>query len=352
MEIIVDETRLDEVIGTLLATYQADAYPYNLPGAVLPQDPAHLPHKLELGSVDHAMFLFSICYYMRGGMKSVTATRQLSRLYVRRPNVFDANHVSNVRKSLLRISLECVDLKYLKNNVPGYWIENARRIVELYGGDPRNIFAGVADFEEACHRVRNNKRGGGFMGFQEKMVSMLLYYFMDASLIEKFPFPIPIDFHVMRVSVATGIVTFKDMPENRDVYSKQLLAVLRDIYLDYVIRYNVDPVILANAIWLMSNTLCANNPGNRISQEGVYAARSTILNEPSPEWTTNEISWYERTCGSCVIETLCDLNIPNGHYTRKGQIYVMRRRINPTSPIVLPSPESQTSPERPLLAVV
>lgn len=74
----VDHDRVDEVIGTILAAYEAGGFPYNQDTVRLPHDPRHMPETLERGGREHALFLWASCYYMRGGIKSVDAFRSLS----------------------------------------------------------------------------------------------------------------------------------------------------------------------------------------------------------------------------------------------------------------------------------
>ncbi len=68
------------------------------------------------------------------------------------------------------------------------WVENSKRIVRNWDGNPLNILKGLRSWEEALRRLRNKttKRdkdtagpdGEGLRGYQPKMVSMWLY-FMD-----------------------------------------------------------------------------------------------------------------------------------------------------------------------------
>lgn len=338
MHISIDQKRVDNVLGSLLETYRDQQYVYGMPSAQLPHEVAQLERRLELGSVDHAMFLFILCLYMKGGIKSNTAANQLGRLYSRRPRLFDAFEIVKVKPESITASLERVDLRYQKNMAPPHWIENANRLIEWYGGDPRKIFVGVDDYDEACRRIRNRSRRHhktkeftrrqGFMGFQYKMVSMLMYFYTTAGIIEPIPFPIPVDFHVMRVCVQTEMVQFRGNVVGKDIYSEHLQVVLRSLFTDYSQRHGVSPIELCDALWLLSSVGCARNPGNKtLSRQ--YRARQTETPAYTPVWNKSEIARYERFCGSCPINSLCHWDVPNSAYTLKGQLIRLRPRSIP-----------------------
>src|SRR5947207_2334192 len=133
MRITVDKQRTELVLGALLSEYRSNNFPYNLPEAVLPQE--FLPKNLERGSRDHAMFLFFLCLYMRGGIQSTVAAQMLAKLYVRRPRLFQPEYAVSFDEESIRASLERVGLNYMKNIVPGYWIENCQRLLDWWDGD-------------------------------------------------------------------------------------------------------------------------------------------------------------------------------------------------------------------------
>lgn len=338
MHITIDDERVKQVLGSILNAYREKQYIYGLPNAQLPHEVADLQRRLELGSVDHAMFLFILCLYMKGGIKSNTAAKQLARLYSRRPRLFDAFEIVKIKPHSITASLERVDLRYLKNSAPPHWIENAHRLIEWYDGDPRKIFVGVDDYDEACRRIRNKSRRHsvtkefthrqGFIGFQYKMVSMLMYFYIATGIIEPIPFPIPIDFHVMRVCIETEMVRFSGNSIGRDIYSEHLQVVLRELFTNYSLRHQVSPIELCDAVWLLSSMGCARNPGNRtLSRQ--YRARKTETPAYTPIWNSAELTRYQRFCGSCPIGHMCNWDVPNSAYTLRGQLIKLRPRSVP-----------------------
>lgn len=325
--IVLDNERMNEVLGVLYAAYQKGEYPYSLDSTRVPQDERHMPETLEHGTIDHAMFLFTVCYYMRGGIKSNDAVIRLGYMYDDMPHLFDAHVARYMDSGEIAQILKRYGLGFQKT-VSELWVENARRMSKIWDGDPRNIFEGVNTYDECVRRVKNNKKGDGFIGFQEKMVSMIMYYLMDQNLIPYFNHPLPVDIHVMRVSVETEIVKFVGYAEDDNVLSDELLAILRQAFHDYAERNGIDMLRLCDAVWLLSSTLCGTQPGNTTQEPNGYNARSTDL--IALEINTDDEKQrrdYHKSCGSCPLQELCDWNVPSADYYRKGKLRRRGRRV-------------------------
>jgi hypothetical protein len=320
-----------KVIGTIMDLYFANEEPFNRPNAVLPQDPAHMPHNLLSGSVGHANFLFHVCYYMRGGVASDTAVKMLSQVYERHPEYFvPAFAATQLSSEELAAELQRVGLNYNKSTIPAIWIDNAERLQRLWGGDTRNILDGVSDWDEACLRIQN-RNGNGFRGFQKKMVSMLTYFLMDAEFVDPFNFPIPVDFHVARITLGTEIVkVYRESPTTNLVQGDEVLDVIRDFYLRYAIEQHVDPRDLCNAVWLYSRHKCVHNPGNETFIEGKRKARDTIVKKKLVDWQSPQaLNEWLISCGTCLLRPYSKWNIASGFYYAQGRIALSDPREDP-----------------------
>lgn len=315
--------RLDVMLDTLLAERANNRFPYYLDAAQLPQDERNMPPELPRGGAEHANFLFATCYYMRGGIKSFAAFRGLSALYSEDPTLFDPNEAKDRDPALIAKALEQVGLGFSKNVIAGQWVRNAERLSELYDGDVRRVFDGTTDYSELLRRIQN-KNGRGFAGFQEKMTSMLAYYLMAEKLIPYFDFPLPVDFHVLRVSAANQIITFENLPEDSDIYHEKTLAMLRAMYHDYSVTHGVSQLDVCDAVWSLSSAICGSQPGNIMLEpnksEG-RQGRSTLIypleidvNDP------NQQRMYERSCALCPLEDSCELNFPSKRYYVQGKM--------------------------------
>jgi hypothetical protein len=331
VSIVIHPEKAEMIYGKLISILHHNRFPYNLPAAIVPQDPCNLPRRMALGGAEEAVFLFCLCYYMRGGIKSVTAARSLSQMYDYlkdwHPNPFIMAEAAEIRPETITSFLRKFGLGFQSQQIGQFWTENARRLTTLWNGDPRKIFVEVDSYQEALKRVQNNKKGAGFLGFQEKMVSMLLYYLMDEELIDFFYFPIPIDMHVMRIHVANEIITFDKEPPS-DVMSQDLLVALRQLTISYARQEGVNPLRLCDALWLLSSTLCEQNPGNG-THSGRYQARSTYLTPKALTWSLTQIEAFDRSCRSCPLRDTCKWDVPSGPYYRRGQLIKLRPRTEP-----------------------
>ena len=206
-----------------------------------------------------------------------------------------------------------------------------------WGGDPVAMFRGVSTYEEACVRIERGNSGEGFYGFRKKMVSLFTYFLMDAGFIDPFHFPIPVDFHVLRIFLAHDLVRVEGASFEEGFFSEALCDVLREFLLRYCTQFDSNPLQLSSAIWLFSGSMCNRQPGNRtlgIKKQGLGASPSFL---PVPiTWSSVQTRQYEQTCGSCVIEPTCRFNVPSAPvYAGKNFIQRGARRQSPQSSLFL-----------------
>jgi endonuclease III len=320
------------VLDELSEAYFNHQYPYSLESTQVPQDERNMPKTLERGGREHAMFLWNVCAYMRGGTQSGFAVKALGKLYDSRPDLFLPETIITAPRHEIVDQLTSVGLGF-QETASKQWHQNSQLLLEKYDGDPRNVFEGIDTYDGLVDRVKNKgKNKGGFLGFREKMTSMAAYYLMEAGLVEAFPFPVPVDIHVMRVSIANQFVTFPEAALPSNVLSEKLLKVLRDLYLDYSADRDINPIDLSNMVWLLSDALCSNSPGNRVTEPNGRANRigrktlvlPTIVNPDNP----SHVRQYDKTCGRCPVEYTCELNVLGGaSYNALGRVVIQSPRL-------------------------
>ncbi len=332
MYVFVHERRAELVFGTLLEALAANRYPYSRDDVRVTQDHRHLPDNLPLGGIEHASFLFVLCYWMRGGIDSIAAAKELAGLYQDCPRLFDFNYAARLDPEDTAFWLSQIlivhGLGFNAKLIAGYWIENAKRIVECYGGDPRRIFDGVGTYNEALARVCNRGQTG-FKGFQEKMTSMLLYFYRSEQMIDDFMYAIAVDFHVLRLLVATGALRVENPPTNGNLLSPELKEAARSLSMRYTEAHDCTPLQLSDALWLFSGAMCSVQPGNTMlapngRQPGQDRATRLVPLAVSFGNRTQRRA-YERSCGLCPIERHCELNVPAAPYYNWGQLLVSQR---------------------------
>jgi len=318
--------RLGRLLSQLLQTYSAKEYPFNQPNVQPPQ--LLLPEDFPKGGLTHAFFLFVLCYWMRGGIESDTAIMSLSQLYRLDPELFDPFKVQFMDLERLVDLLGYVGLGFSKWDNGDFWISNAAFLVNRWHGDPRNIFADFSRFGEkrkwevAVARIKNKgKRGnrGGFAGFREKMVSMLIYFLMEQGLIATFDFPIPVDFHVARMMIIHRVFDLKPGVKYTGRHLDGLLDDIRYTSYRYAKRHHISSLVLSNILWLYSRSMCSENPVFKASF-GDGTGRSTEIIIPAITWTPTKLRSYARTCGSCQVGDTCVFVVRSAHWYKHGSI--------------------------------
>ncbi|MEK7649705.1 MAG: hypothetical protein AAB367_01950 [Patescibacteria group bacterium] len=316
--VVAHYEKAEAFFDTLIAALRLNQPPYSLPEARVPQDRKFLPPNIIWGSPRHARFLFKLCYWMRGRIESIRAVIRLAAVHNKSPEIFEPRIAAlmgpeNITQTLIRGGMT----NQARALGPS-WVENAKRLVERCDGDVVALLQDVRTYEDACVRIRNDKEGGGFIGFQHKMVSMLLYYLMSCEFIDYFVFPAPVDFHVLRLLRAHGILEFSENERNVD---DSILQPAREICARYCDKKGVSALDLTDVLWLLSNTFCNRHPGN-LTQSKKYAARKTKLMAKPFVWSETNEKRYEQTCGRCPVIGTCQMSIPSASYYIQGKLSV------------------------------
>lgn len=256
---VINYERAKEVFGELIKALREKRPPFH--SMTLPQDAKHFPAQLIKGSLTHQRVLFGSCNYMRGGQNSSTAMQMFAPLLECSPEIFDVGYASNpnVTEEVVREVLLSASLSYKVHEIPRFWIANFAKLDRAWGGEPAKLFAGTEDFDELVRRMKRRKHEHeqfGFFGFQEKMVAMLAYFFMDAGIIPEFPIPTPIDFHNGRVLIGHRIIERTEGNGNEDFFKEAFRRAAREVTLWYVREHDARSCELADALWTLSRTFC------------------------------------------------------------------------------------------------
>lgn len=329
--IIPDFERIDYVITTLADSYERKLYPYNLDSTRVPQDPRHMPRNLELDvekcdeqqKIQLASFWFADCYYMRGVNDSNDMTINLAKLYEDHPEIFDFKNAMQLEPRYVESLLLKYHLPVQHKAISKYWAENARRMIDRYDGNPLKIFDDFDTYDQLLKRGRNDHKGGGFQGFQKKMVSMLSYFYMATGLIEYRNIPLPVDFHVMRMSLSNELIRFENMPASGFVEFEKTADFLREVFFDLADHLDISQLDLCDIVWLYSRDACVNSPTNSQRIIGKRQGRSTIFApaiNTADQATPEQIEAYDRSCGICRLRETCTHNVPSGPYYAAADI--------------------------------
>lgn len=252
-------------------------------------------------------------------------------IYDQIPEIFLPEVVRHYDPRMIAEIVRGYGLGYQHQQIGRFWVENARRLLERWAGDPRKMFDGVYTYEESLDRIRNDERGGGFLGFQKKMTSMITYYLMDEGLIEPYVFPLPVDLHVMRITVATEMMRFIGYDESENVLSDESLDMARQLYYDYAVRVGVNPLRLCDAVWLLSQSLCGKQPGNITLEPDGRANRNgrqtRLVPLPLDTSDPRQQRAYDGSCAHCPVRVRCGWNVPGKVYYVQGELQRRGKRV-------------------------
>lgn len=314
--IIATNPNAFHILDTLTEAYFSNQPPYN--EVILPQE--FKPKSLEPGGIfhgthEHAMYFWNVCSYMSGRIKSDLAFQKITEIFDKYPQLFDCQELALTNPETISKLLKDHGLGR-QEKVANNWVNNAQRLVERYDGDPRNIFEQTNSYGD-CVDLIKNENGNGFLGFREKMTSMILYFLTDEKLIPDSVFPVPVDFHAMRVALATEMIMVE--PKNFYRHNGKLEDAIRKLFIDYLEARDITPLNLTNAVWLLSSNLCNQTTGN-FTNKTVDERGVTFSHQEMDRSNLNHSeNWYS-TCGRCALNSFCRYYIPSGPYYAKGAI--------------------------------
>ncbi len=360
MEVIVNRRRFTYIVDALLERKRADIFPYNVKGVSVPQ--LLIPDELRENARVLALFYFFVCIYMRGGIKSHTAFKQLIKLWKDYPHYFEPAEVIKIPTEDVQEMLK----KYVgwDSKVAGrFWKVNAKRMDLHWGSNPFEIIKGTRSYDEAVRRIANNDKKSkkernnsldlknqGFIGFQHKMASMLLYFYDWEGWITSFLYPSPADFHHYRIFIANEAISILDPTNGCIRYHNKISESIRTELMHYMKTHNTTPVELGDAIWLYSLAVCGESPAtvtkdSVISSLPLFVAGEIKSTFDTPIWTQRQKKKLLRTCGICVLRETCTYAIPSNPYYKKGLIELRTRTPVPciSIPDVLISKQSEST---------
>lgn len=333
MRVTADYRRGKEVCVAIDDLYKRKGYPFSKPDALPPQK-RFLPETIKT-DLDLACFHFFICHYLRGGVRSAIVIKNLARMFTDHPEVFDPFFVMNLKREQMVLMLQKYRLGFYRDNSK-FWIENARRLVECWDGDPRKIYEKIEaynePYKEACRRICNDYKGNGFLGFQEKLCSMLTCFLMIENLIAWFIFPPPVDSHAIRFFIGTGAIKLS-LTKPGFVPSKvikKVAGLIRELTHQICEETGINPAQLNEAVWLFSRHMCSRTPSARTEKSG-RRAHGTPVEYLDVNWGKwNHRRAYKESCGCCpeIIEKGCCFTMALSESYNQRR-YTLRRREKP-----------------------
>ena len=331
---VINHERAEWVVRTLISAWKQKLPPFDHAEPV----PGRLPKTLSPGSIQHAVWLMVGLLYMRGRIDSAQAFLRLCDVYDEHPWMFDPQTFRGRGFKLmwLRAEMHWIlrehGLGFNVRETIRFWDFNLRKLACFWDGNPLKIFEEATDYEALCKIFMIGKgdpeSSTGFMGLRHKMVSMYLYFLINAKLVPPMTHPGPVDTHNIRVMASTEVVVAKEgMGPGARYEFYDVSPAVREIYLTYCTTVE-DTLALADALWYLSRDLCSMSQGNSSSTSG-YRGRATEVFARDVIWPQSQVERYSRSCGICPVEGNCKWTLPSATQYNQGYLEIRGERPKP-----------------------
>ncbi len=340
--------------------------------STLPQD-RFVP---QVSEREYSNWHFFLSLFERGGIVSGDTMKFLWQLHQDLPELYDPQAVAiKWTPAKIEDAFMAVAPKILKNNGTGEigagslsykldehtatWHRNATTLHKHWGGDVRNVFWGVTEFEEAFRRVDYRQNKAGFKGMRRKIFSLLTIWLQEKNLIPLFPGPIPVDFHAMRVLWETDILRLNDLAkpfepkegQHSPALAGKTTVRVSEKFMDtiakwsqkFLAKHEMSHLVINPALWLLSRDFCAelfqNTTFARKSESARIPGRKTagpmtagrmrhfrrtkllMRFTEAEDLRKNPSLWpkgYKDPCSHCPVEQWCSWAIPAAPYYTWG----------------------------------
>lgn len=312
---------------------------------VLPQDQYAMPDDPKAC----VLLLFYLALTQRGGIISEDPFKIIHYLWKECPDLFIPRIVASWAPERVEKILRSSFVPVFGNDTSstsGYkiaeharsWIANSFTLHRYWGDDPRNVFWGCPDFEEAFRRIDYKRAAeAGFRGMRRKIFTLYTIWLQEKELINYFPTPIPVDFHAMRVLWACEIINCRSVerpfaPKAGQPESLRGKACVRvsERFVNEIMQWSqrfiwengFSHLRINPALWDLSRRFCAEHVQNGSRGNGMRFIESDSLRDIHG-WPRD----YKNPCGFCPVEKYCKWAIPASPYYRWGVLVRVGKRM-------------------------
>lgn len=266
--------RAEDVLLHAYSAYQEHTHLYQRTHSFFGSAPQHVnvPSGITLGSQEHVVFLF-LTTLVTLQSSSDEGFRQAVRLYETEPTCFtcEAIHLAEtpIRSPQLGLLADHEEtavpnalehlFKTVGFNKPApwacYWSDTVRTLYGEYEGDPLAIVADVKTVDGFLNKKRKEKQGDAswwFNGYGPKLFSLFCIFCEELGLTRPVPDAFPVDVHIQRIALGTGIVA----PGKHVIGDTLIAEFLRHNLVAFCDQYMIDRVDLAHALWFLGSKGC------------------------------------------------------------------------------------------------
>lgn len=360
--VIFNEDRALEVFTLLCDQWEQKSWLFK--DIVLPED----QFSVWMDGVDNklrAHWLFIAALPQRGGVMAEDPFTPLWALFQNNQGLYKPEQFLDEKKWTLRKIINAINrvspligklkpagekqahaLGYKLEQHASAWKHNMAMVANRFDSNILNLFKEVEHvpeelrFEAAFELIDNKIREDGIIGMRRKIFSLFIIWLQKEKLISDFPCPIPVDFHALRVLLATGIIALKDpkvvtgLDDGTEKHLKALMGseykrvsdgIITDIAQwtnQFLYRHRLSHLNLNPALWVLSRELCAAHPQNT-----AYKNNSLYLFPKDFEngFKALGIKTSKSLCGFCPIKDYCDYAVPSKTYYKAGSLVKIER---------------------------
>ncbi|MHB8660801.1 MAG: hypothetical protein ACYC75_02600 [Minisyncoccota bacterium] len=216
----------------------------------------HFPCGVPKGSLGHRQWLFFAAMTDRRE-ESERVYASHARLATRAPELYTRSVVKMASHEIAAI------LKSEKVGSPEqsarYWPRSAETLFGEFLGDPLNLYqkGRIDDLLE----FKRNGHGDKLPGFGPKILSLLALFYAELGLIGMPEDAFPVDVHVQRFAISTGIIR-----SSGRIASEKVEKVLRPLLCKIIFEEGWSALELSHAIWFQGGRLCNGCYRNSVSE--------------------------------------------------------------------------------------
>lgn len=276
-----DAERARSILGRMYAAYQLRQGLYEVRHANkgdAPQD-RFIPKGVERGSRDHAIFL----YFATGTDRrqvSNTLYRAHMHLWERRPRMYQSD-VLLFKDGVIKRNIFSCPIG-MKDEIAKNWKPCARTLYREFEGDPTALYASGSI--DQILKYKQSAKQDPLPGFGPKIFSLLAIFYEDLGLLSGIQGAFPVDVHIQRICISTGIVS-----GNGTLYREGVAEFIRPRLYELCMEEGWNRSDLAHAMWFNGSELCNGCATSRV------------------------------VASLCTVYELCDGGLPTRQYGKEGR---------------------------------
>jgi len=251
--VVLNKSRAKDVLGPLYRAYKEQKQLFA--HITYKESALHrifFPSGVAKGGVKHRRWLFFVV---------MTDTRSVSRLiyenharlWEKEPRLYSEEVLGMSSPEIREVITK--GMVGIPKQSAEFWQRSARTLFDSFGGDPLAIYQEFGSVNGILRFSRSDKGNPKRIlpGFGPKILSLLALFYEELGLMQMPGDAFPVDVHVQRFSISTGIVTAK----TPTVRNYAIEMALRPFLCNLCMEEGWEPLALSHALWFLGNKCCS-----------------------------------------------------------------------------------------------